>query len=302
MPAKVQKPKDFRSGYVAILGRPNVGKSTLLNRLLRFRLCGVSPRPQTTRHKLLGVLTGQDYQAVFLDTPGFLRRAQKPLDRRMVHQAREAMQEADLVVLMVEPRMPGDIEQRLIKELGERQQPTILAINKVDLVKKPWVLPVMEAYSGLYPFLELVPISALHQGGVDLLLELVVQHLPPGEPLFPADTLTDRPERFLTGELVREQVFQLYGQEVPYSVAVDVEEFVEGSAEHGGKDYISATIYVEKPGQKAILIGSGGTALKQVGVRARRGIEALLGRPVHLELWVKVHPGWPRDEAFLQEV
>ncbi|MEK7777569.1 MAG: GTPase Era, partial [Chloroflexota bacterium] len=279
-----------------------VGKSTLLNILVDFKLSAVSPKPKTTRHKILGVLTGENYQVAFLDTPGLPSRRHDELDRRLLSATLEAIHEADLVVMMVEPKPPGEIEHRLIGELRRETRPAILAINKIDLVKKPEILPVMEAYARLYPFLEIVPISAQKPDGVDTLLDLIVRHLPEGEPLFSPDDVTDRPERFLAAELIREQVFNAYAQEVPYAVAVEIDAFQEQSEEHGGKDYISAILYVEKDSQKAILIGRGGVMLKEIGAQARQGIEALLDRPVHLELWVKVYPNWQMDRAFLLRI
>ncbi|MDO8750407.1 MAG: GTPase Era [Dehalococcoidia bacterium] len=239
----------FHYGTVSIAGRPNVGKSTLLNILVDFKLSAVSPKPKTTRHKILGVLTGETYQVAFLDTPGLPYRRHDELDRRLLSSTLEALHEADLVVMVVEPKPPGEIEHRLIGELRRETRAAILAINKIDLVKKPELLPVMEAYARLYPFLEIVPISAVQQDGVDTLLDLIVRHLPEGEPLFSPDDVTDRPERFLAAELIREQVFNAYAQEVPYAVAVEIDVFQEQSEEHGGKDYISAILYVEKDSQ-----------------------------------------------------
>jgi GTP-binding protein Era len=287
---------------VAIVGRPNVGKSTLLNVFLEYKLAIVSPKPQTTRHQLLGVLSGPNYQVAFLDTPGFMEQARDILDRRMLSRSRGGLEDADLVVLLAEPRPPGDAERRLVELLTRQAKPAFLAINKVDRVRKEALLPVMEAYHRLYAFLEIVPISAQRQDGTRRLLELIVAHLPAGEPDYEPDTLTDRPEHFLAAELVREQLFLLYGQEVPYDTAVEIEEFREAQAEEGRKDLIRATIYVNKVSQQRILVGSGGTALKDVGVAARQAIEATLGRPVYLELWVKVRPGWRQDSSFLEEL
>jgi len=292
----------FRSGTVAIVGRPNVGKSTLLNLLVSFKLAAVSPKPQTTRHKIRGVLTGDGYQAAFLDTPGVPYKTRHELDRLLLARALEALHEADLVVLMVEPKPPADIERRLIGELQHQSKPAILTINKIDLVQKPQLLPLIEGYNGLYPFLETVPLSARRCDGVDALRDAIVRHLPEGGPLFPPDEVTDRPERFLVAEIIREQVFNAYALEIPYAVAVEVDTFREGSEAHGGKDYIQAVLYVEKESQKAILIGRGGDMLKKVGTQARQGMEALLERPVHLELWVKVYPRWRKDKAFLERI
>ncbi len=292
----------YRMGIVALVGRPGVGKSTLLNQLVEFKLAIVSPKPQTTRHIVRGVVHGDGFQAVFLDTPGLMRSPQHDLDRFMLRAMRRALEEADMVVLLVEPHLPGDLEERLLQEMGQTERPVLLVINKVDTVAKPLLLPVLEEYAKRYPFRELVPISATKGDGVPLLLELVVSYLPEGEAIFGPDEITDRSERFLAGEIIREQVYRLYREEVPYATTVDIETFTEESPEHGGKDYISAVIYVERDTQKRILIGHGGLALKQVGVGARQEIEALLDRPVHLELWVKTHPGWRRRPGFLEQM
>jgi GTP-binding protein Era len=294
--------KPHRAGLVAIIGRPNVGKSTLLNTLLEYKLAIVSPRPQTTRHQILGVVSGAGYQIAFLDTPGFMARAGDTLDRRMLARARDSLEAADLVVMVVEPRPPGEIERRLVALLGSRSTPALLAINKVDGQKKEALLPVMENYSQMHPFLEIVPISALKHDGTASLLSLIASHLPEGPPLYEADMLTDRPERFLAEELVREQLFRLYSQEVPYDTAVEIEEFREAEEGSDGKDLIRAIVYVSKLSQRRILVGAGGAALKEVGIAARREIEAVLGRPVYLEIWVNVRPDWREDALFLEEL
>ncbi len=293
--------RPFKAGIVAIVGRPNVGKSTLLNQLVHFKVSIVTPKPQTTRENIKAVLTGDHFQIVFLDTPGYLAQPAHLLDQQMVRLARGALLEADLVLMMVEPRLPGDIELRLIELIRADQRPAILAINKVDtLANKAAMLPVMEEYSRLHPFLEIVPISALQADGLDLLLSLMIKHLPEGGPLFPPQEVTNRSERSLVADIVREEVYMLYRQEVPYSVAVAIDEFRQQDPQHGGKDYIRALIFVEREGQKGILIGKGGKALKEVGTRARQQMELLLGRPVYLELWVKVRPGWRKDPQFLR--
>lgn len=289
-------------GTVAIIGRPNVGKSTLLNLLVKFKLSAISPKPQTTRHKILGILTGEGYQVAFLDTPGLPYETRSELNRRLVSGALEALEEADLVIMLVEPKPPADIERRIMREIKRDGKPAILVINKIDLIEKPRLLPIIEEYSRSYPFAEIVPISAVKSEGVDILLKIIVEHLPEGEPVFAEDDITDRPERFLVGEIIREQVFNAYAQEIPYAVAVEIENFQESSPEHAGKDHIQATLYVDKESQKAILIGRGGEMLKRIGSQARQNIEALTERPVFLELWVKVHPDWQKDRAFLQRI
>lgn len=290
---------------MAIVGRPNVGKSTLLNLLVKSKLSAISPKPQTTRHKILGILTGdttEAYQAAFLDTPGVPFRASMELDNLLISRILESLQEADIAVMMAEPKPPADLEQKLIAEIKRLGKPAILAINKIDLVKKPELLPIVEEYSRLHSFLEIVPLSALKMDGVETLLDAIVRHLPEGQPLFPSDELTDRPERFFAAEIIREKVFNTYGQEVPYAVAVEIDDFKERAEEQEGKDFIKAILYVEKDTQKTILIGRRGEKLKKIGSAARKEIEELLGRPVYLELWVKVYPGWRKDKAFLQRI
>ncbi len=298
--AETKKP--FKAGYVAIVGRPNVGKSTLINNFLRFKLSIVTPKPQTTRHRILGILNGDNYQIIFLDTPGIMEKVKYNLHRWMVKRAIEAMEEADLVLFVVEPYPPTEGDLKILDAIKERQKKTILVVNKIDQVPRLEVLPVIEAYSKLYDFTDVVPISALKLINTDELMDVIVKNLPEGKPFYPQDMLTDRPERFFVSEIIREKVFQLYGEEIPYSTAVEIEIFREQDPEHGGKDYIRAIIYVERDSQKAILIGRGGQALKRVGMRARQEIEEFLGRPVYLELWVKVKPKWRKNEAFLKEI
>ncbi len=292
----------FKSGYVGIVGRPNVGKSTLMNGLLQTKLSIVTPKAQTTRSKVVGILTGENYQAVFLDTPGYVLNPQHELHRLMIRRIEEVIDESDLVVLMVEPYGIKKGDLTILDLIKDRQKKAILAINKIDTIRKDELLPLMDEWSKLYDFLEYVPISALKLDGVDLLLDLIVKHLPEGEPLYPEDYITDRPERFFVAEIIREKIFQYYRQEIPYATAVEIDEFVEQDPEHGDKDYIRAIIYVEHDSQKGILIGKGGEAMKRVGMQARQEIEMFLGRPVHLELWVKVRKNWRKDLNFVRRL
>ena len=291
-----------RAGLVALIGRPNVGKSTLLNALISEKLAITSPRPQTTRHRLLGILSGDGYQIGFLDTPGFMRRARDQLDRRMRARIREAMDSADLAVLVAPASPPGELEGKLIADLRRESKPALLAINKVDRVRKSRVLPVIEDYARLYPFLDIVPISALLEDGTEGLRKLIVSHLPEAPPLYDVEEITDRSERFLAAQLVAEQLFRLYGQEVPYDTAVEVEEFQEADGVTRHKDLIRVVVYVHKPAQRRILIGHGGSALKEVGTAARQEIERLFGREVFLELWVKAQPNWRQNDPFLDDM
>ena len=285
---------------MAIIGRVNVGKSTLLNHLVGQKVSIVSPKPHTTRHRLLGVLNGEGFQVGLLDTPGYLARGRDQLEAAMSRQSATALAEADLVMLVVEPRLPGDVERHFISQLQQLSMPSLLVINKVDTVTKAKLLPVMEAYAGVHRFLEIMPVSAAQEDGLDLLVRVLAQHLPEQEPLFPPELLTDRPVRFLASEIIREKVYLLYAKEVPYYVAVEIEEFEEREGER--PDYVRATIYVDKPSQRQMLIGKGGSALKEVGVLARQEMEEMMERPVYVELWVKVNPKWRRKAGFIQRL
>ena len=292
----------IRAGHVAIVGRPNVGKSTLVNMLVGTQLAAVSPKPQTSRYRILAVLHGDGFQVGLLDTPG--RPAEPRVDalsRRMLRETRQALEIADLAVLLSAPREPGDVEETLLDEIRGQGLPTIVAVNKLDTVRKSVMLPVIEAYNELYSeFRDIVPISAQTGDGLDLLLERIIANLPEQEPLFDPSTLTDRSEAFLISELIREGVFAVYGDEVPYATAVEVEKHTPQDPEHGGKDYIEASVYVERVSQRGIVVGKGGRSLKEVGVRARPLIEDLLGRPVMLTLWARTRPRWRKDEGFLR--
>lgn len=292
----------MKSGFVALIGRPNVGKSTLLNQLLGTKVSIVTPKPQTTRKRILGVLTLEDAQIVFLDTPGLLSRTKYELHRRMMDQARTALQDADLVLFMVEPVLPTEEDEAFLDLLRRAEKPAILVVNKIDRVYKPEILPVIDAYTRLYPFKEAVPISALKRDGLDILLSVILKYLPEGPPFYDPETVTPEDLRTWAAEIIREKIFELYGEEVPYSTAVEVEEFVNNDPAHGGKTYIRAVIYVERESQKPILIGRGGEKIKKVGIRARKEMEAFLGREIHLELWVKVRPRWRKDPAFLKRL
>ncbi len=283
----------FRAGYVVLVGLPNVGKSTLLNRLVRHHVSIVAPRPQTTRHRVAGILNGDGFQAVFLDTPGMLRPGYR-LQELMSREIRLALDDADVVVMVVDALRPGEYEAVLAERDPAK---TLVVLNKVDRADKAGLLPLAGRIAGL-GFERVYMVSALKGSGVDDLQRAVVAALPRGEPFYPPDMVSERPERFFTGEIVREAVFNRYGEEIPYSTTVVVDEFRE---REGRKDYIKATIYVERETQKAIVIGKGGRALKRVGAVARKRIEQFLGRPVYLELWVKVADAWRRNDRFIRE-
>ncbi len=296
-----QTTSEFRVAYVAIIGRPNVGKSTLVNRLLGQKLSIVSPRPQTTWHRILGIKNLPQAQLLFLDTPG-MHKSDAVFNQSLVRAARRAMDDADALLWLIDASQPEDPDDQLIlEELRERKTtkaPVILALNKVDLVEKPLLLPLIARWQEAYAFAEIVPISATAGDNVDRLESLLVQHAPAGQPFYPPDELSDRPERFFIAEIIREQAFALLHQELPYAMAVQV----EAVRAREGRDLtdVEATIYVEKEAQKGIVIGAGGKMLKRIGERARPAIEELLGIHVFLRLWVKVQQGWRKDAAALR--
>jgi GTP-binding protein Era len=285
-------------GKVAIVGRPNVGKSTLLNAMLGEKVAIVSDKPQTTRTRILGVVHRPNAQIVLLDTPG-LHKPRYMLNRRMVKTAMETMREADLVYVMVEATgPPGAGDRFVIEEVTDLKVPLFLLINKVDIVNKTRLLPLIDIYRKMANWTEVVPLSALTKDNVDRLLELTVQILPEGEAPYGEDMLTDQPMRVLAGELIREKVLQQTTEELPYSVAVIIEQFIE----EGNLARIHAIILVEKETQKPIIIGKHGDRLKAIGTAARQDMERLFGMKVFLELWVKVKESWRHDEGLLGEL
>jgi GTP-binding protein Era len=291
----VKAPPPFRTGYAALLGRPNVGKSTLLNRLVGQKLAIVTPRPQTTRHRILGIKNLPGAQIILIDTPG-VHQARKAMNKAMVRTALSASTDADVIVALLEAgREAGPEEEILLRHLQGASASLLLAINKIDRVKKAALLPQIAAWSERLPDAPVLPICALDGEGVERLLDAIVERLPEGQPFYPPDQLTDQPERFFASEIVREKIFQLTGEEIPYATAVVVDEYQ--NVQERGLVRIRATIYVEKESQKAILIGKRGSKLKEIGTRARRDLEAFLGSKVGLTLWVKVDRGWTRDEA-----
>ncbi|MCJ8499278.1 GTPase Era [Desulfatitalea alkaliphila] len=293
-PDNVLEPhRDFKSGLVAIVGAPNAGKSTLLNRLLGQKISITSKKPQTTRNRILGVMDRPGAQLIFLDTPG-VHRAGKPLNVRIVDVALSTLADADLVLVMMDAAAPdSDAENYLIEKLAARATPAVLALNKIDLIHKPQLLALIERWSRAHNFTAVVPVSAVKGTQLDGLVDAMIQVLPQGPPLFPPGSLTDLPERFIAGEMIREKVFRLTGEEVPYAVAVTIDAFKE---EKGGRLVkIHATIHVERNSQKGIVIGKGGAKLKQIGEAARREIERMLGCRVFLKLFVRVQKNWSRD-------
>ena len=288
----------LRSGFVSILGRPNVGKSTLLNRLVGERLAAVSRKPQTTRGVIRGILTMREGQIVFLDTPGF-HQPHDSLGHWMLAEIHKSLEGADLVYWLVLPEPPRDEDLKIAKEIGRAQTPVFILINQVDRVKKPQLLPVIDAYRKLADFREILPVSALHGDNLPVLLQKTFENLPENPPYFPEELLTDQNERTIVSELIREKIFRFTGEEIPYCSAVEIEEFKEKS---DTLTVIRAGIVVEKDSQKAILIGKGGTKIKQIGEAARKEIEGFLGRKVFLELWVKTLKYWKRDPEALKRL
>ena len=290
--------KNIKVGYVAIVGQPNVGKSTLLNNLLDFKVAAVTRKPQTTRHQIRGILNGEDHQIIFFDTPGLLEPKYK-LQEAMRQAAFRSLKDADLVLFMVAAaREPHEFDTKLLNEIHDFNSSIILVLNKMDIISKNQVLPVMEYFTQLGTLKSIMPISALKKEGLDSLKEEILSALPEGQPFYDKDQIMDHPERFLVSELIREKIFLRYGEEIPYATTVEIDEFKERK---NGKDFIRAIIYVEKASQKGILIGKKGAALKDVGRIARHEIEHLLDRKVFLELWVKVKEKWRQDEKLLKE-
>jgi GTP-binding protein Era len=292
------------AGTIAILGRPNVGKSTLLNRVVGEKLAIVSPKPQTTRDRILGVWNGPEGQIVFVDTPG-VHAAKGGLNRYMVEQALGTLEGVDAVLLVIEAPAkgenatePGAAERRILDAVAEAKLPVVLAINKVDTVPdKAVLLPMLTAWQSVAPFAALVPISAKQGKGLDGLVRELLALLPEGPPLYGPDVLTDRTERFLAGELIREQLFLKLRQELPYATAVVIENWEERGDR--GDVVIDASIIVEREGQKAIVVGKGGAMIKDIGTRARAEVSALLDRPAHVRLQVKVAEEWTSSPAAL---
>lgn len=297
---ELELPADHRSGFVAVVGRPSVGKSTLVNACVGQKVAIVSRKPQTTRNRILGILTRDEAQIIFVDTPGIHEPLHK-LGEYMVRTAQRSVPDADVVLFVVDSSvMPTEDDHQVARFLADRcPSPVILVLNKMDRLPPDEVQGHSKAYVSLVPFAEWTMTSALHGQNLDELLSTIIGHLPPGPRYFPAGQVTDVTERFIAGELVREQVLHRLQQEVPYAIAVVIDRFAE---RRPGLTHIAATIYVEKESQKGIVIGREGKMLKGIGSAARREIEAMLGTQVFLELWVKVRPKWRRDEAALRHV
>jgi GTP-binding protein Era len=290
--------KEFRSGFVAIIGRPNAGKSTLVNRLVGQKIAIVTSKPQTTRNRIQGIVTKPEGQIVFIDTPG-LHEADSALGRQMMQEVAAALEGIDVLLLMVDAsRMHPHADELLLEKAKRFRGKTILALNKVDRLPKPKLLPLIEAFAKAFEFAAIVPISALKGAGCEELLEEILKQLPEGEPYFPEDQVTDQPERFLAAEIIREKAIQVMYHEVPYALAVVVEKFEETPK----LLRIEATMNVERDTQKKILIGHKGGVLKKIGTEARKELEALLDTRIYLGLFVKVVPDWRESPQKVREL
>ena len=288
-----------RCGYVAIVGRPNVGKSTLLNHILGQKLAITSRKPQTTRHTLLGIKTENNVQAIYVDTPGLHKDAEKALNRFMNKSASQVLRDVDVVLFVVDRTRWTEEDEMVWNKVRHLECPVLVVVNKVDrLDDKKDLLPHLEWLTGQLPNAEIVPISALHGGNIERLEQLVADYLPEGDHFYPDDQLTDRSSRFLAAELVREKVMRQLGAEVPYQVAVEIEQFQQ----EGNILHIHALILVERDGQKKIIIGDGGARMKKIGQEARLDMQKLFGSKVMLNLWVKVKRGWSDDERALNSL
>ena len=293
-------PPDHRSGFVAVVGRPNVGKSTLMNAILGQKVAIVSHRPQTTRNRIAGILTREDCQIVFIDTPG-IHKPKHRLGKYMVDEAYRALPDADLALWVVDvSKMPRSDDRRVAQALSQQHLPVILAMNKIDITPPDRLLAHADAYRALVPGLAAdIAVSALKGQGVDALVDVIREHLPPGPRYYPPDQVSDVQERFLVAELIREKALLYLREEVPHAVAVDLQDFQE---RENGVIYIFARIFVERESQKGILVGKGGGMIKKIGAEARKEIEAALGRRVFLDLHVKVKPKWRTNPAELRRL
>ncbi len=288
-----------RTGYVAIVGRPNVGKSTLLNRILGQKLSITSRKPQTTRHQILGIKTEYDQQVIYVDTPGIHKLQDKAINRYMNKAATTAVKDVDLILMLIDRMRWTDEDEMVLKTIQNQRAPVVLVVNKVDFVKeKDELLPWLEEVSKKHNFEQIIPLSAKTGHNVDRLEHLIESYLPESQHFFPEDQITDRSSRFLAAELVREKIMRQLGDELPYAMTVEIEEFVH----NGTLIDISALILVERATQKAIVIGDGGSRIKQIGQDARKDMEVMFDCKVMLKLWVKVKAGWSDDERALRSL
>ena len=289
----------FRSGYAVLVGRPNVGKSTLLNRLLGQKLAITSHKPQTTRHRILGIKSREDGQIIFVDTPGIHERGNKAMSHYLNRTAHTALIDVDVAVFVVQALAWTSEDERVLSAVVKAGVPTILAVNKVDLVEpKEKLLPFLQTLAERHSFVDVIPVSASRGDNADALMQAVLDRLPEGEPVFPEDQITDRSERFFAAELLREQLIRRYHRELPYAITVEIERFEE----EDGRYLIGAVIWVEREGQRAILLGKGGQAMKETATAARKAMNDFFQTRVHLEVWIKVKKSWSSDEAGLSRL
>ncbi len=289
----------FKSGFVSVIGRPNVGKSTLLNALTGQKIAIMSNKPQTTRNTIRGIITNEQCQLVLIDTPG-IHRPKTKLGEYMVNVAAETMKEVDLILFLVEATSaPGSLDASIAEQLGKLKTPVFLIVNKVDIVAKDKLFSVIDSYSKLMDFKAIIPISALKQDGTDIIIKEALQYIPEGPQFFSEDTLTDQPEKVIAAEMIREKVLLNLDEEVPHGVGVEVMSFKE---REDGIINIQATIYCEKSSHKGIIIGKQGVMLKKIGSAARYEIERLLDTKIFLELWVKVKPDWRNNDTMLKSL
>ncbi len=302
---------DFRAGFVAIVGRPNVGKSTLMNHLLGQKLSITSRKPQTTRHRIHGILTNDTMQAVFVDTPGIHAKEVKAINERMNKAAISALSDVDLVLFVVDGLQWRADDLLTLEKLANTELPVVLVINKADTIKeKDKLLPLIEEYQQSFEFADIVPVSALRGQNLDRLMAVVSSYLPVRPPIFDPEQITDRSERFLASEIIREKIMRQSGDEVPYDLTVQIDGFKDEAAHKDPKTgkwrkactFIDATIFVERAGQKTIIIGDKGSRIKQIGIEARQDMEKLFDRKIMLTLWVKVKKGWSDDERALNSL
>ncbi|KQL34205.1 MULTISPECIES: GTPase Era [Bacillaceae] len=296
-----QNNKGYKSGFISIIGRPNVGKSTFLNRVIGQKIAIMSDKPQTTRNKVQGVLTLDESQMIFIDTPG-IHKPKHKLGDFMLKVAKNTLREVDVIMFMVNATEPiGKGDEFIIEMLENNETPVFLVINKIDQVHPDDLISIIESYKDKYNFAEIIPISALQGNNVERLLETVQKYLPEGPQYYPADQVTDHPERFIISELIREKVLHLTREEIPHSIAVVIDKIKKEEDTEKDMIRVMATIIVERDSQKGIVIGKKGALLKEVGTRARHDIEMLLGTKVFLELWVKVQKDWRNKSTHLRD-
>jgi len=292
--------QNHKAGFVNILGNPNVGKSTLMNVLVGEHMSIINRKPQTTRHRILGIVNTDDYQIVFSDTPGRIHDPQYEMQLAMNRFIRSSYQDADIVLFMTTAVEKGDALEAHVEEVSKLDVPKFLVLNKCDLVDQERIDELVAHYTSLENFSRIIPVSAMHKRGTSEILPAIVEELPSHPPFYPKDQLTDRPERFFITELIRDKILDLYHQEIPYSCEVVIEDFKVGEARDGEITRIRAVVYVNRKSQKSILIGKGGEAIKRLGTRSRKDIESFLQTRVFLDLHIKVRENWRDDEASLR--